>query len=150
MENHLIKDVLGIVQKYFCDSKNYIENENYEFVHKNKNISININIVHKLIKNGYNNWNTGLLYACRYGNIDIVKLMIEKGATNDNNGFRPIFNHALYNACLFNSGYNIVKYMIEIGADNYNEGLYYACRSRNLDIINLLIDKGANDWNCLL
>ena len=53
-------------------------------------------------------WNWGLKYACAYGYINIVRLLIEKGA-NDR-------NYALYYACRY-CHTDIVKLMIEKDAN---------------------------------
>ncbi len=88
------------------------------------------------LKNDY--WDDGLRGACRGGHMDIVKLMIEKGATDWNNG--------LYYAC--REGHvNIIKLMIERGATDWNHGLRGACRGRHMDLVQLMIEKGATDWN---
>ena len=42
----------------------------------------NINIVHLMIEKGADYWNWGLRGAYKGGNINIVHLMIEKGADN--------------------------------------------------------------------
>ena len=52
-------------------------------------------------------WNGGLYWACENGYIDIVKLMIEKGAKDWNGG--------LWRAC-YGGHMDIVKLMIEKGA----------------------------------
>ena len=64
MNQYIIKDILGIVNKYFCDSSDFIDNENYE---KITNI---------------NNWDDGSYDACFKGHADIVNLMIENGAND--------------------------------------------------------------------
>ncbi len=56
---------------------------------------------------GYPDWNDGLYYACEGGHMDIVELMIERGATNWNDG--------LHNACC-GGHIDIAKLMIEKGA----------------------------------
>ena len=40
-----------------------------------------MDIVQLMIEKGADNWNWGLQYACQDGHMDIVKLMIGKGAT---------------------------------------------------------------------
>jgi len=58
-----------------------------------------------------------ILFACEGGHLDIVTLMIEKGAESNIN-----WNSGLYDAC--KGGHlNIVKLMIEKGANNWNKGL---------------------------
>lgn len=82
-----------------------------------------------------------LAYACYNGYIDLVKLMIEKGARN--------WNRGLTNAC-FGGHKDIAELMIELatGRDlDWNEGLHRACYSGNKEVINLMILNGANFWN---
>ncbi len=93
-----------------------------------------IDIVKLLIEKGANSWNSGLCYACHGGHMDIVKFMIEKGADNWRGG--------LEGAC--RGGHmNIVKLMIEKGASDWNHGLEYACGGGHIDIVKLMIEKGA-------
>jgi ankyrin repeat protein len=84
------------------------------------------------------NFNLGLNYACQNGQLEIVNLMIKKGATN--------WNWGISGACQ-NGQLKIVNLMIEKGADDWNEGLYTACQGGHLEIVNLMIEKGAYDWN---
>ncbi len=98
-----------------------------------------IDIVKLMIEKGANNWNVGLEGACFCGHIDIVKLMIEKGAN--------YWNWGLSNAC--EGGHeSIVKLMIEKGANDWNWGLYHACLGGNESIIKLMIEKGATHCYC--
>ncbi len=48
----------------------------------------NMDIVKLMIEKGANNWNWGLDIACAGGHLDCVKLMIEKGATRCGYGYR--------------------------------------------------------------
>ncbi|MFB5622743.1 MAG: hypothetical protein ACE5RH_01995, partial [Nitrosarchaeum sp.] len=68
-------------------------------------------------------WNWGLEGACKGGNIDIVKLMIKKGAYDWDSG--------LYGACE-GRHMNIVELMIKKGA-NYNYVRIYYDRCFNCD-----------------
>ncbi len=52
-----------------------------------------IDIVNLMIEKGANCWNWGLCDACKNDHIDIVKLMIEKGAIKCNWCFRSIEEH---------------------------------------------------------
>ena len=71
---------------------------------------------------------------CKRGNLDEVKLLIDRGADDWNLGF--------YHAC--REGHlDIVKFMIEKGANNWYLGIYYACEGGHLDIVKLMIEKGA-------
>lgn len=127
----------------------------------------NIDLVKALIKKGATDWNEGMLKACKHGCLEIVKLMIENGGNNWNYGLRA--------GCRYNH-LEIVKLMISNGAQvldkepretniyiednpwcifhrhnknswNYNTGLESACESGNVEIVELFIIQGANDWN---
>ena len=79
----------------------------------------------------------GLYCACEDGHMDIIKLMIEKGADK---------NFGLAGAC-WGGRIDIVKFMIKKGGDNWDNGLEGACESGNMDIVKLMIEKGADNWN---
>ena len=99
-----------------------------------------------MIEKGADGWDWGLINACegeddcRGGNIEIVKLMIEKGVNN--------WNRALYGACR-GGNIEIVKLIIEKGANDWNWGLLGACYNRNIKIITLMIEKGADIATCM-
>lgn len=98
----------------------------------------NITIVRLMIEkipNNYN-YNWGLRGACINGNVAITQLMIEKGANEYNGG--------LSNAC-YHGNMEIVRLMIEKGANNYNDGLCFSCESGHIEIARLMIEKGANN-----
>ena len=59
---------------------------------------------------------------------------------------RGKWNDALYEACKIGNK-EIVEMMIEKGADNWNQGLYGACEGGNKEIIEMMIEKGANNLN---
>lgn len=93
----------------------------------------------KLANNTYpNTFNNGLAEACRGGHMDIIQLMISRGATNWQTG--------LEKAC--GKGHiEIAKLMISRGATDYNKGMLYACRGGNMEIVRLMISLGATCWN---
>jgi hypothetical protein len=78
--------------------------------------------------------NVGLTSACANGHMDIVQLMIAKGASN--------WKCVLSSACR-DGHMNIVQLMIAKGASDWNDGLSNACDNGHMDIIQLMIDKGA-------
>lgn len=110
-----------------------------------------IKIISMLIKKGYNYWDIGLKNACLGNNLDIVQLMIEKGATH--------FDLSLYHACYcYYIDMIIIHFLIEKiesslysqssnpskkCIDCWNKGLYYACSTGNIQIVRLMIQKGA-------
>ena len=131
-------------------------------------------ISHVLIGKHINNWNTELIYACKKGHMEIVHLMIYIETNNaicrDKNKSTEEWNLRFYYAC--EGGHmDIVQLLIEYGANDWNGGLYAACEgghmvnretrdtkcplagqgARNathfLEIVQLLIEKGANDWD---
>ncbi len=86
------------------------------------------------------NWNCGLYGACSGGNIDIVNLMIEKGAN---------YWHYAFEVAFERGHLDCVKLMIEKGAGNWNCGLSGACVGDHIDCVKLMIEKGADQcWNC--
>ena len=128
--------------KYICevellpDSKIYKQENKIKtdtFILKNKMLLSDF-LVNNI--NDFNKIDIIFDFACINGHIDIVNLMIEKGA-NDWNG-------SLFNAC-WNGHIDIVNLMIDKGANDWNGGLYHACYRGNIDIVNLMIEKGAND-----
>src|SRR5688572_29063942 len=55
-------------------------------------------------------------------------------------------NNALGKAC--QGGHMaIVELMIRRGANDWNDGLWGACRYGHISIVELMIGRGANDWN---
>lgn len=101
-------------------------------------------IIDLLIKKGANNWNYGLFGACRGDNINIAEYMINKGANNIVDTF--------INTCIYGK-LEVIKYLINNyfeyinNLNTLNSGLYYACGNGNIDLVHLLIQLGANDWN---
>lgn len=128
-------------------------NTNFDYGECNENINTWINsmgcgacdgghleIVNIMIENGFNNWNDGMLCACSRGYLDIVKIMAKNGATNWSNG--------AVRACQ-NDHIDILKYILTKNnsvATDYNDYLYYACRNGDINLANLLIQKGATSW----
>ncbi len=98
-----------------------------------------LNIVGLMISKGANDWNNGLSGACLGGHLPIIELMISKGVNN--------WNWGLYNAC--QGGHlPIVELMISKGANEWNNGLYHACLGGHVPIVGLMISKGANECYC--
>jgi len=96
------------------------------------------------------NWNIGLKRACLGGNLEMVKLMIQKGGES----YPFDWNSGLIGAC--ECGHlEIVELMIQKGGESYpfdwNSGLKGACEGGHLKIVELMIQKGGEsypfDWN---
>ena len=94
-----------------------------------------IETVKSMIGKGASNWDFGLSRACRGGHIEIVKLMIEKGAT--------YWDCGLANACK-GGNIEIVQLMIENGANDWNRGMRSVCYREHIEIVELMIEKGAS------
>jgi len=55
-------------------------------------------------------------------------------------------NYGLYGACQGGHLY-LVNMMINKGANDWNWGLWRACEGGHLDLVNMMIQKGADNWN---
>ena len=101
-----------------------------------------LNEIKRLIKksviesNHYFNWNWGMSVAARGGHIDIVKLLIEKGADYWNGGMR---------GAALGGHIDIMEFFIEKGADDWNKGINGAVRGGRMDIIEFFINKLFNE-----
>ena len=98
-----------------------------------------IDIVQLMLERGANNFNQAMKYASKGGHIDIVQLMLDKGA-ND-------FNEAMEWAAI-GGHIDIVQLMLDKGAnDDFEWTLIYAAKGGHIDIVQLMLDKGSNDFN---
>jgi Ankyrin repeats (3 copies) len=80
-------------------------------------------------KNRKDIFNSAMRYAAYGGNIKIVKLMIEKGATD----FDTAMKYAAQGGHM-----DIVKLMIEKGADDFTQAMKSAAKRGHVNIINYL------------
>ena len=53
----------------------------------------------------------------------------------------------MYFVFCFGGNKEIVELMIEKGANDWNKALRNACKGGKKEIVELMIEKGANDWN---
>ena len=113
-----------------------------------------IDIVQLLLNNGAhinnkdNDGNTALIHAIKGGYINIVELLLNNNSfINDKNvkGMTPL----MY-ACIYAKNYDIVKLLlnkdskINIQDNDGRNALMYACINNNENIIELLLNNGAN------
>lgn len=95
------------------------------------------------------NWDTILFEACSTGNKDSATLaanVIEASEWDPDKRYK--WNIGLYQACL--KGHKeLVELMLEKGANNLAEGLATACGRGYKEIVELMIEKGAgaNTWD---
>ncbi len=89
--------------------------------------------------------NKAMLFASRYGHIDLVKYFISLGANvlHDN-------NYAILSATI-NGHLNVVKYLLASGIDKKRCGVafQYACELGHLDIVKCLMDESFQRVNPL-
>tara|TARA_R110001599_G_scaffold9946_2_gene49198 strand:- start:128 stop:733 length:606 start_codon:yes stop_codon:yes gene_type:complete len=97
----------------------------------------NPNIFYKRYSTDRDIYDLAMAYASMCGNMDIIKLMIDKGATN--------FNLSLIYAA--EEGYiNIVEFAIDMGATNFNSGMIHAIMGGHIDMAKLMYGRGANNF----
>lgn len=154
--------------KYFLDydDKYYIHCFSYAcYIGNIEIINMFLNLDLKFPFGSYNTisqfYDSGLRGACKGGHLNIVKMLIELGATNYmlamegacEGGHMEIINyimniwdvdlnHGLQGACL--GGHDaVIKMMISLGANNYSGGLAYACIGGHIAVVKMMIDLGG-------
>ena len=98
--------------------------------------------VHELVsKLGEKMYNGMLCAECKNGNLERVRLLLDKGANIHSNDDEP-----LRNACE-NGNLEIVRLLLDKCGDIHalnDEPLRKACKNGHLEIVRLLLDKGAS------
>ncbi len=90
---------------------------------------------------------TPLQIACKNGNLEIVKLLIEAGADKE---IKDIGRLSPLSIAVSNNHLTIVNYLIEAGADIYSKGpnnlqpVHFACSCGSKKSIELLLSKGID------
>ncbi|MCE7040142.1 ankyrin repeat domain-containing protein [Dyadobacter sp. CY312] len=90
---------------------------------------------------------TPLQIACKHGNLEIVKLLIEAGADKE---IKDVGRQSPLSIAVSNNQHDIAKYLIDIGADIHSKGpnnlqpIHFACVSGSRKIIELLLSKGID------
>ena len=103
-----------------------------------------VEIVKLMIDMGATRFESGLYIASEYNNMQIIELILDK--IKEHNNTLSYFNAILMGAC--QGGHpDLIEYAISKGADKMNHGLSEACHNGNINIIELLIKNGANNWN---
>jgi Ankyrin repeats (3 copies) len=100
-----------------------------------------IEIVKLMIEKGATDFDWAMREAAEGGRMEIVKLMIEKGATG--------FNNSMIWASR-GGEMEIVKLMMEKGATKFNKVMVVAARGGQMEIVKLMIEKGAMDFNTVI
>jgi Ankyrin repeats (3 copies) len=95
-------------------------------------------IVKLMIEKGARYFDDAMRFAAKEGHMEIVKLMIEKGTA--------MFDDAMYWAA--GEGHmEIVKLMIEKGATDFDTTMAYAAEGGHMGIVKFMIEKGATDFD---
>lgn len=97
-----------------------------------------LELVNTLIDQNIPKWNwssIAMSMACKCANVNLVKLLIHRGATS--------YDFGLYGAC--ESGHrDMAELMIKCGAKQYGFGLESACKGGKLEMVKFMILCGAN------
>lgn len=104
----------------------------------------NIDVVRMIIDNYCNDgirWEYGLRGAFAGCDVNIADIMIDKCASN-----QFAWDFGLMGACE-RGNIVFVNRTIEIGANDWNYGMFGACKSGNIFLIEMMIEKGADEWN---
>lgn len=105
-----------------------IESNNIKSIQKHIENNVNLNDFFVL----------PLTIACRYGHVEMVKLLLDNGAD-----VKLKNNEALIAACRYGH-IEIVKLLIDKKADPKTENAFFsACRNGHFDIVKLLLKHGA-------
>lgn len=94
-----------------------------------------------------NNGSTPLLVACRNGNLDIVRTLLDNGAIVNN----PYSNYSALNNAAISGHIDVVSKLLDIGADPtwtdmFGRSIVQRVNTPdNQEMVNLLIDKGINN-----
>ena len=131
-----------LAMKMMLNNNEYIININYQFVNASRYGYLEV--VKLLIEKGANvraQNNQGIIVASEYGYLEIVKLLIK-----NNVDMRAQNNRSIISAS-FNGHLSIVELLIKNGANvcaQNNQAIINASGKGHLKIVKLLIDSGAN------
>jgi len=108
-----------------------------------------LDIVKLLIDKGADDLNQGLIKACQGGApAELIEFLMEIGEYYQGETIHPTLDQALYGACLGRQR-KTVDLLIEKGVCSWNAGLHGACLRQHQELIELMIEKGADQcWNC--
>ncbi len=98
-----------------------------------------IKLIRSIIRK-YNSYDKDfiMINASRYGHMEIVELMLDKGADN--------YDEAMANAA--SGGHmEIVELMLRLGATDYNWAMTAAASGGHMEIVQLMLQKGATNYD---
>ena len=126
--NNILQKVNRKIHPSIVEHLIYLGGDDYVAIFKYACITGHMNLLNLAILHEAVDWNKGLNYAVKAGQLNIVKLMIEKGANQ--------LMSALYKACKYNHT-DMVKYLINY-AQPISGCLERACYNNNY-VVALLI-----------
>ncbi|KAF0988668.1 hypothetical protein HZS_1980, partial [Henneguya salminicola] len=148
IDSNLPVDVINVDEKYYCLSSS--TNSQLKINKKNLLKTVTYKTSPLVYINMFNETNreTALTIGCLSGHEEIVKLLINKGANiehRDKRGYTPLM------ICSQTGNIKLCKCLINIGAiidaycdKNKDTSLTIATNNNRLDIVRLLVEKGAN------
>jgi ankyrin repeat protein len=103
-------------------------------------LSGNVDFVRFILKDDSINLNTLFSHACTIGNIEMLKIISTRGSVD--------WNEAIGHGCLHGHKH-IVEYALKTTHWHWdwNLGLMNACRKGSIELMNFMLEKGANDYN---
>lgn len=130
--------------------ENCIQVENWNYCLYNACASGNIDAVKIIIEKGSGTqflWSNAFVHACRSGNMKMVQFIIEKGIAPFDE-----LDTAILQSC-YHGNMEIINLLLEIHKNKpnilikWNLVLGFACQYNHMDILKLAIEHNANDWN---
>ena len=96
-----------------------------------------LELVNLMIEKGANNFNEALFACCQADQCSykVMKLLVSKGADD--------FNEAMSNACTYGN-LLAAMYMVYLGVKFTDNHFLYACRSKNLKLVEYLVENYSN------
>ena len=180
----LIKILITKMDRYFTrnryivlagNDRKYFMESGLQYACECNNINIVLFLIDKKIHGQYaaEKWPSALYHACRGNNIEICKLIMAQSLIIDctqifelickfsnleiiqsileyltlyRPNFVPSWNNALILACKGNT-IQVIQMLINMGADDFNNGLDTACYWLNHDAVVAMIKNGATNLN---
>lgn len=110
-----------------------------------------MNVIEFMMANDYGSVNEGLWGACEGGHFDLVKIFLSKEETIkfSKGAFTKAaecIDSGLERACI-NGNLELINYLIDKGAERWNCALAGACEGGHVNIIDDMIMRGADEWN---
>lgn len=103
--------------------------------------NLSVEVARKLIQRGAAHLNDRLCDACRMGNVEMILLLIQSGATN--------LNECMKRAIYYRGNSHIIRLLIHYGANNFNDCMLELCMRYDVcvDYVKLMLEHGANNYD---